>query len=203
MTQESREEPLRRSPTRGGAACSGGPADLPATHRHPDTCRTSRRRLRVRHQQPAEPPSRKKESTTQKAREGDLQRGSTPRATRRSRGAEGRPTNHHACTRRRPRQRLRDTGWRALRLGTETRRIREPHQAPGHDPRNRNRPRFGEHPEDHEHVFTISRRKRHGGSSKLTVREQLAGPCTIHSFEDDWGRIRSSHTLGDCACSTS
>src|SRR3954469_13858675 len=59
-------------------------------------------------------------------------------------------------------------------------------------------PRFDEHPEDHEHVFTISRRKRHDGSSKLTAREQLAGPCTIHCFEDDWGRIRSSHTLGDC-----
>src|SRR3954463_739844 len=27
--------------------------------------------------------------------------------------------------------------------------------------------------------------------------EQLEGPCTIHCFEDDWGRIRSGHTLGD------
>ena len=43
-----------------------------------------------------------------------------------------------------------------------------------------------------------SRRKRHAGSSKLTVREQLAGPCTIHCFEDDWGRVRSGHTLGNC-----
>ena len=59
-------------------------------------------------------------------------------------------------------------------------------------------PRFHEHPEDHEQIFRISRRKRHAGSSKLTVREQLAGPCTIHSFEDDWGRVRSGHTLGDC-----
>src|SRR3954468_7693708 len=59
-------------------------------------------------------------------------------------------------------------------------------------------PRFHEHPKDHERVFRISRRKRHAGSSKLTVREQLAGPCMIHSFEDDWGRVRSGHTLGDC-----
>ena len=59
-------------------------------------------------------------------------------------------------------------------------------------------PRFDEHPEDHEQILRISRTKRHAGSSKLTVREQLAGPCTIHSFEDDWGRVRSSHTLGDC-----
>ena len=59
-------------------------------------------------------------------------------------------------------------------------------------------PRFHEHPEDHEQIFRISRRKRHAGSSKLTAREQLAGPCTIHSFEDDWGRVRSSHTLRDC-----
>src|SRR4051812_6298484 len=58
--------------------------------------------------------------------------------------------------------------------------------------------RFYKHPEDHEHVFTISKRKRHDGSSKLTVREQLAGPCTIHNFEDEWGRIRSNHTLGEC-----
>src|ERR1044071_9379469 len=59
-------------------------------------------------------------------------------------------------------------------------------------------PRFHEHPEDHEQIFRISRRKRHAGSSKLTVKEQLEGPCTIHCFEDDWGRIRSCHTLGDC-----
>src|ERR1043165_7376284 len=59
-------------------------------------------------------------------------------------------------------------------------------------------PRFDEHPEDREQIFRISRRKRHAGSSKLTVREQLAGPCTIYNFEDDWGRVRSSHTLGDC-----
>jgi hypothetical protein len=59
-------------------------------------------------------------------------------------------------------------------------------------------PRFHEHPADHEQIFRISRRKRHAGSSKLTVREQLEGPCTIHCFEDDWGRVRSGHTLGDC-----
>src|SRR3954470_1685612 len=59
-------------------------------------------------------------------------------------------------------------------------------------------PRFHEHPEDHEQIFRISRRKRHAGSSKLTAREQLAGPCMIHSFEDDWGRVRSGHTLRDC-----
>src|ERR1041384_7147321 len=59
-------------------------------------------------------------------------------------------------------------------------------------------PRFHEHPADHEQSFRISRRKRHVGSSKLTVREQLEGPCTIHCFEDNWGNIRSSHTLGDC-----
>src|SRR3954467_8513773 len=59
-------------------------------------------------------------------------------------------------------------------------------------------PRFPEHPADHEQIFRISRRKRHAGSSKLTVREQLEGPCTIHCFEDDRGRIRSGHTLGDC-----
>src|ERR1044071_2196303 len=58
-------------------------------------------------------------------------------------------------------------------------------------------PRFLEHPADHEQIFRISRRKRHAGSSKLTVREKLEGPCTIHSFEDDWGRVRSGHTLGD------
>src|SRR3954466_5474299 len=59
-------------------------------------------------------------------------------------------------------------------------------------------PRFHEHPADHEQIFKISRRKRHAGSSKLTVREQLEGPCTIHCFEDNWGRIKSGHTLGDC-----
>src|SRR4051812_15741826 len=59
-------------------------------------------------------------------------------------------------------------------------------------------PRFHVHPEDHEQIFRISRRKRHAGSSKLTDREQLAGPCTIHNFEDDWGHIRSGHTLRDC-----
>src|SRR3954469_9522831 len=60
-------------------------------------------------------------------------------------------------------------------------------------------PRFDEHEADHEQIFRISRRKRHAGSSKLTVREQLEGPCTIHCFEDDWGRVRSGHTLGDCS----
>src|ERR1044072_7751683 len=59
-------------------------------------------------------------------------------------------------------------------------------------------PRFHAHPADQDQIFRISRRKRHAGSSKLTVREQLEGPCTIHCFEDDWGRIRSAHTLGDC-----
>ena len=59
-------------------------------------------------------------------------------------------------------------------------------------------PRFHEHPADHEQIFRISRRKRHAGSRKLTVREQLEEPCTIHCFENDWGGIRSGHTLGDC-----
>src|SRR3954466_3569218 len=59
-------------------------------------------------------------------------------------------------------------------------------------------PRFYENPTDHEQIFGISRRKRHAGSSKLTVREQLEGPCTIHCFEDNRRNIRSSHTLGDC-----
>src|SRR3954463_7361122 len=56
---------------------------------------------------------------------------------------------------------------------------------------------FYEHPADHEQIFRISRRKRHAGSSKLTVREQLEGPCTLHCFEDDWGCVRSGHTIGD------
>src|SRR3954466_12181521 len=59
-------------------------------------------------------------------------------------------------------------------------------------------PRVHEHPADHALFFQISRKKRHAGSSKLTVREQLEGPCTIHRFEENWGHIRSSHTLGDC-----
>src|SRR3954463_5859748 len=59
-------------------------------------------------------------------------------------------------------------------------------------------PRFHEHPADHEQIFRISRRKKHAISSKLTVREQLEGPCTIHCLEDDWGHVRSGHTLGDC-----
>ena len=52
--------------------------------------------------------------------------------------------------------------------------------------------------ENHSETFQVSRRKRHAGSSKLTAREQLEGPCTIHCFEDGWGRQRASHTLGDC-----
>src|SRR3954469_1989427 len=59
-------------------------------------------------------------------------------------------------------------------------------------------PRFHEHPADHEQIFKISRRKRHARSSKPTVRETLEGARTIHCFEDDWGYIRSGHTLGDC-----
>src|SRR3954462_13725636 len=59
-------------------------------------------------------------------------------------------------------------------------------------------PRVHEHPADHARIFKVSRRRRHAGSSKFTVREQLKGPCTIHCFEDDWGYIKSSHTLGDC-----
>src|ERR1041384_2754591 len=54
--------------------------------------RTSRRRLRVRDQRPATPSPRKKESTTQKARAGDLRRSSTLQATQRSRAAERHPT---------------------------------------------------------------------------------------------------------------
>ena len=45
-------------------------------------------------------------------------------------------------------------------------------------------PRVHEHPADHAQIFQISMRKQHVGSSKLTVREQLEGPCTIHCFED-------------------
>src|SRR4051812_1456753 len=30
------------------------------------------------------------------------------------------------------------------------------------------------------------------------AKEQLDGPCTIHCFEDEWGRLRASHTLRDC-----
>src|SRR3954468_18093191 len=41
-------------------------------------------------------------------------------------------------------------------------------------------PQLHEHPADHEQIFRISRRKRHAGSRKLTVREQLEGPSTIH-----------------------
>src|SRR3954466_11216249 len=59
-------------------------------------------------------------------------------------------------------------------------------------------PRFHEHSADHEQNFRISRRKRHASSSKLMAREQLEGPCTIHCFEEGWGRIRLGHTLGDC-----
>src|SRR3954468_21687475 len=55
--------------------------------------------------------------------------------------------------------------------------------------------RFHSCSEDHSQSFRIARRRRHAGSSKLTTQKQLDGPCTIHCFEDDWGRIRSSHTL--------
>src|SRR4051812_29516319 len=41
-------------------------------------------------------------------------------------------------------------------------------------------PRLHEHPEDHAHIFQVSRRKRHAVSCKLTTREQLERPCTIH-----------------------
>ena len=58
-------------------------------------------------------------------------------------------------------------------------------------------PRSHIHPERHSETFQVSRRKRHVGSSKLTAREQLDGPYTIHCFEDGWGRQRASHTLGD------
>ena len=59
-------------------------------------------------------------------------------------------------------------------------------------------PRFPARSEDHSQIFQVSRRRRYAGSSKLTAKEQLEGPCTIHCFEDGWGRLRSSHTLGDC-----
>src|SRR3954468_19655718 len=58
--------------------------------------------------------------------------------------------------------------------------------------------RFHSCSEDHSQSFRIARRRRHAGSSKLTTQKQLDGPCTIHCFEDDWGRIRSSHTLRSC-----
>src|ERR1044071_5569252 len=45
-------------------------------------------------------------------------------------------------------------------------------------------PRFHSRAEDPSQTFQISRRRRHAGSSKLTDKEQLEGPCTIHCFED-------------------
>src|SRR4051812_21605508 len=59
-------------------------------------------------------------------------------------------------------------------------------------------PRFHSRAEDHSQIFQISRRRRHAGSSKLTAKEQLEGPCAIHCFEYSWGHLRASHTLGDC-----
>ena len=59
-------------------------------------------------------------------------------------------------------------------------------------------PRSHVRPESHSEAFQVSRWKRHADSSKLTAREQLEGPCTIHCFEDSWGRQRASHTLGEC-----
>src|SRR3954470_19395740 len=50
-------------------------------------------------------------------------------------------------------------------------------------------PRFHEHPTDHDQIFRISRRKRHTGSSKLTVREQL----------EDLARSTASRTTGDAS----
>ena len=58
--------------------------------------------------------------------------------------------------------------------------------------------RFHARSEYHSETFQVSTRKEHAGSSKLTAREQLEGPYTIHCFEDGWGRQRASHTLGDC-----
>src|SRR3954465_8219983 len=48
-------------------------------------------------------------------------------------------------------------------------------------------PRFHSCSEDYSQIFQVSRRRRHAGSSKLTAREQLDGPCTIHCFKDGWG----------------
>src|SRR4051812_8039512 len=56
-------------------------------------------------------------------------------------------------------------------------------------------PRFHNRAEDQSQSFHIARRRRHAGSSKLTSKEQLDGPCTIHCFEDDWGCLRAGHTL--------
>src|SRR4051812_43071619 len=98
---------------------------------------------------------------------------------------------------RQSRQRLWDPDRRVLRPGSKAKRanlIKNQDMSRGIE----TDPRFYEHPTDHEQIFRISRRKRHAGSSRLTFREQLEGPCMIHCFEDDWGRIRSGHTLGDC-----
>ena len=139
MIQESRKEPLRRSPTQGGATCSRGPVGPSTAHHHPGTRRASRRWLRFRHQQPRISPS-KEEPTTQEACQGDLQRRPTLQTTRRSRGAKSRTAHRHAGTQQQPRQRLRDTGRRILQPRTKTGRIRQSHQASRHDPGNRNRP---------------------------------------------------------------
>src|SRR4051812_1030218 len=98
---------------------------------------------------------------------------------------------------RQSRQRLWDPDRRVLRPGSKAKRanlIMNQDMSQGIE----TDPRFHEHPTDHEQIFRISRRKRHARSSKLTVREQLEGPCMIHCFENDCGRIRSGHTLGDC-----
>src|SRR3954467_876611 len=58
-------------------------------------------------------------------------------------------------------------------------------------------PRSHSRSEDHSQIFQDSRRRRHAGSSKLTAKHQLDGPCTIHCFEDGWGGLRASRTLGD------
>src|SRR4051812_31137362 len=106
-TQESCKKPLRRSSTRRDATDDGGLANLPASRLHPGTRHTSLRRLRVRHQRPTESTPRKKESTTQEAREGNLRRGSTPRVTRCSRAAKGHSTTSpHSRTYRWSGQRL-------------------------------------------------------------------------------------------------
>ena len=59
-------------------------------------------------------------------------------------------------------------------------------------------PRVHSRAEDRSQIFQVSRRRRHAGSSKLTAKEQLEGPCAIHCFEDSRGHLRASHTPGDC-----
>ena len=42
------------------------------------------------------------------------------------------------------------------------------------------------------------RRKQIGDSNTLTPQEQLDGIYTIHSYEDKEGKLRATHSLGNC-----